>query len=56
MHFEVDTVNTMNYKNFQTSVKPAQWAKVLATKTDDWSSVPETTMVEGQNLFLQVVL
>lgn len=30
----------------------AQWAKVLATKVDSLSSIPETHMVEKENLSL----
>jgi hypothetical protein len=36
--------------------KLGQWARVPAVKPDDLSLAPETHMVEGKDLFLQVVL
>lgn len=46
LDFELDIVN-INIRVSRNPVKLAQWAKVLATKTDNLNSIPETTMVEG---------
>lgn len=36
--------------------KMAHWEKVLATKPDHLSSVPETPGIEGDNQLLQAIL
>ena len=35
--------------------KMAQWVKVLASKSHDLSSIPNTHRVKGKDLFLQVI-
>ena len=41
-------------KQNQRAAEVASWVKVLASKSNDPSSIPRTRMVEGENCLLQV--